>query len=120
MLTTQSILGLPLVLVPGTFPCMISFSKQSPFFLIRWAKYVSFLLLIEFRRLLSTTVVSNTHSFVFLSRQDTLKICLRPFISNTSILSSSLFLIVQFSHPYVATGQTSVLMSLILVGSLML
>src|ERR1043165_6507757 len=116
MLTTQTILGLPLVLVPGTFPCMISFSKQSTFFLIRWPKY----LLIEFRRLLSTPVVSNTHSFVFLSRQDTLKICLRPFISNASILSSSLFLIVQLSHPYVATGQTSVLMSLILVGSLML
>src|ERR1043165_7315142 len=35
------------------------------------AKCVSFLLLIEFRRLLSTPVVSNTHSFVSLPRQNT-------------------------------------------------
>src|ERR1043165_9403293 len=43
------------------------FFQTISIFLNRWPKYMSFHLLIEFRRLLSTPVVSNTHSFVFLS-----------------------------------------------------
>src|SRR6218665_2374506 len=46
MLSIHRILGIPCFLVPGVVPCMISFSRQSPSFLITCPKYDNFLLLI--------------------------------------------------------------------------
>src|SRR3984885_2895126 len=120
MLSIHFFLGLPLVLVPGTVPCIISFSRQSPCFLIRCPKYDIFLLLISSSRLLSTPAVSSTHSFVFFSVHDTLSIFLMHLISNAFILSSSFFLIVQLSKPYIITDHIRVLMSFNFVLTLML
>src|SRR6218665_1143393 len=49
MLSIHCVLGLPCFLAPGNAPCMISFSRQSPF-LNTWPKCDSFLLWIEFIR----------------------------------------------------------------------
>src|ERR1043165_4782321 len=65
ILSIHLFLGFPLALAPGTVPCIISFSRQSPCFLIMCPKYDIFLLLIDSSRFLSTPAVSNTHSFVF-------------------------------------------------------
>ena len=43
---------------------------------------------------------------VILAVHDTRNICLNPFISNVSIRDSLAVLMVQPSHPYVATGHT--------------
>src|SRR5688572_12621433 len=48
-LSIHLFLGLPLPLVPGTVPCIISFSRQSPCFLIVCPKYDNFLPLIFFQ-----------------------------------------------------------------------
>src|ERR1700733_11117327 len=95
MLSIHFFLGLPLVLVPGTVPCIISYSRQSPCFLIMCPKNDIFLLLLTSSRLLSMPTVSSAHSFVFFSVHDTLSIFLMHFISNVFILSSSFFFIVK-------------------------
>src|SRR6218665_3610358 len=119
MLSIHRILGFPCFLVPGVVPCMISFSRQSPSFLITCPKYDNFLLLIMLSSPRSISAVSNTHSFVFFSVHDTLRILLMHFISNASIHYSSRFLMVQLSHPYIATGHTRAFMSLTLVVNFM-
>src|SRR6218665_1475208 len=99
MLSIHRILGFPCFLAPGVVPRMISFSRQSPSFLITCQKYDNFLLLIMLCSPRSIPAVSNyrpTHSFVFFSVHDTLR---RHFISKASILCSSRFLMVQLSHP---------------------
>src|SRR6218665_152442 len=106
MLSIHRILGFPCFLAPCVVPCMISFSRQSPSFLITCPKYDNFLLLIILSSSRSFPAVSNTHSFVFFCVHDTLRILRMNFISKASILRSSRFLMVQLSHPYVATGHT--------------
>src|ERR1700733_10734376 len=68
MLSIHFFLGLPLVRVAGTVPCIISFSRQSPCFLITFPMYEIFLLFISSTssRLLSTPAVSSTHSFIYI------------------------------------------------------
>src|SRR6218665_2371466 len=73
MLSIHSILGLPCFLAPGVVPCMISFSRQSPFFLITCPKYDNFLLLTMLSSPRYIPAVSNTHSFFFCVH-DTLRI----------------------------------------------
>jgi len=54
MFDIHAVLGLPRLLEPGVVPCMISFSRLSPFFLITCPKYTSFLSLTDASKLLST------------------------------------------------------------------
>src|SRR6218665_285992 len=73
MLSIHSILGFPCFLAPSVVPCMISFSRQSPFFLIMCPKYDNFLLLTMLSSPRYIPAVSNTHSFFFCVH-DTLRI----------------------------------------------
>jgi len=54
-----------------------------------------------------TPALLRTHSFVFFAVDETRRIFLSPFISNASRRTSSFFLRVQLSQPYVATGHAS-------------
>ena len=102
---------------PGAWSCALHdfFFKAASFFLITCQKYTSFLSLTDASKLLSTPAVLSTHSFVFFAVHETLRTCLKHFISKALIFASSGFLIVQLSHPYIATGQTSALRSRIFV-----
>src|SRR6218665_939813 len=86
MLSIHHILGFPCSLAPDVVPCMISFSIQSPSFLIMCPKYDNFLLLIMLGSPRSIPAVSNTHSFVFFCVHDTLRILRMNFISKASIV----------------------------------
>src|SRR6218665_664919 len=91
MLSIHRILGFTCFLAPGVVPCMISFSRQSPSFLITCPKCDNFLLLIMLSSPRSIPAVSNTHSFVFFCVHDTLRVLRTYFILKTSILCSSRF-----------------------------
>src|SRR6218665_33294 len=119
MLSIQSILGFPCFLAPGVVPCKASWllsPENLLLFLITCSKYDNFLLLIMLSSPRSIPAVSNTHSFVF---SDTIRILRLHFISKASILRSSRFLMVQLSHPYVATGHTRAFMRVTLVVNFM-
>src|SRR6218665_1421381 len=68
----QLILGLPFPRPPGTVPCMISFSKHDPSFLMMWTcpKYFIFLSFTIPSNFLSTPAFSNIHLFVRFSVHD--------------------------------------------------
>jgi len=91
------------------FPCIISFSRLSSFFLIICPKYVSFRFLIDSSSCLS---VSAIHLFFSMSMTYVVAYrYLRHVISNALIFVSSYFLMVQLSHPFVATGLIKALSS---------
>src|SRR6218665_4007523 len=104
ILSIQLILGLPFPRPPGTVPCMISFSKHDPSFLMMCPKNFIFLSFTIPSNFLSTPAFSSTHLFVCFSVHDICIVILKHFISNASILLFSSFLIVQPSHPYTATA----------------
>jgi len=62
MLAFHAVLGLPLMREPGVVPCIISFSRLSPRFLIICPKYVNYLFFIEASKLLSTPAVIGTQT----------------------------------------------------------
>ena len=116
MPSNHLILCHPLLLLPSIFPSIRVFSFFSFFFFrcfsnelvlqIRWPKYWSFSFSIS---------PSNEHSGLISFRMDwldllavqgTLKRLLQHHSSKTSILQRSAFLMVQLSHPYIATGKT--------------
>ena len=93
----------PLLLLPSIFPSIRVFSNESAL-LIRWPKYWSFSFNIS---------PSNEHPGLISFRMDwldllavqgTLKSLLQHHNSKASILWHSAFFIVQFSHPYMTTG----------------
>src|SRR6218665_248505 len=94
------------------------FSKHDPSFLMMCPNYFIFLSFTIPSNFLSTPAFPNTHLFVRFSVHNICIIILKHFISNASILLSSSFLIVQPSHPYIATGHTNVLRSSIFVVTL--
>ena len=95
----------PLLLLPSIFPSIGVFSNESALH-IRWLKYWSF----------SCTISpTNEHPGLISFRMDwldlpavqgTLKSLLQHHSSKASILWCSAFIIVQLSHPYMATGET--------------
>ena len=111
MLSIQAVRGLPRLRAPGIVLCIISFSRQLPCFFMVWPQYASFLALTVSISSLFTPVLLRTHSFVFFAVHETRRIFLSPFISNASRRVSSLFLSIQLSQPYVATGHTSAFIS---------
>jgi len=54
MLSIQAVCGLPRLHAPGIVPCIISFSRQLPCFLMVWPYYASFLALTVSNSSLST------------------------------------------------------------------
>ena len=120
MLSTQAVRGLPRLRAPGIVPCIISFSRQLPCFLMVWPQYVSFLALTVSNSFLFTPALLRTHSLVFFADHETHRIFLSPFISRASTCVSSFFLRVQLSQPCVAIGHTSAFISRIFVEIRML
>jgi len=92
MLSIQAVRGLPRLRTPGIVPCIISFSRQFPGFLMMWPQYASFLVLTVSNSSLFTPALLRTHSFVFCAVHETRRIFLSPFISKSSRRVSSFFL----------------------------
>ena len=105
MPSNRLILCHPLLLLPSIFPSIRVFSNDSALH-NRWPKYWSFSF-----NLIPTNEYPGLISFRMdwldlLSVQETLKSLLQHHSSKASILQSSVFLIVQLSHPYMTTGKT--------------
>ena len=105
----------PLLLLLSIFPGIRVFSNESAL-RIRWPKYWS------------SISPSNEHPGLISFRMDwldllagqgTLKSLLQHLSSKTSILQSSVFFIVQLSHPYMVTWKTIALTRWTFVGKVM-
>ena len=115
MPSNHLILCCPLLLPPSIFPSIRVFSNESVLH-IRWPEYWSFSFSIS---------PSNEHPGLISFRMDwldllavqgTLKSLLQHHSSKASILWHSVFFIVQFSHPYMTTGETIALTRWTFVG----
>ena len=115
LLSNHLILCHPLLLLSSTFPSIRVFSNESAL-CIRWPKYWTFSFNIS---------PSNEHPGLISFRMDwsglhavqgTLKSLLQHHSSKASILLSSVFFIVQLSHPYMTTGKTTALTRQTFVG----
>ena len=95
----------PLLLLPSIFPNIRVFSDESAFH-IRWPKYWSFSFSISPSNEYSVLISFRMDWLDLLAVQGTLKSLLQHHSSKASILWHSDFFIVQFSHPYMATGKT--------------
>ena len=71
-----------------------------------WLKYWSFSFSISSSNEYSGLISFRMDWLDLLAVQGTLKSLLQPYSSKASILQCSAFLIVQLSHPYMATGKT--------------
>ena len=118
MPSNHLILCHPLLLLPSIFPNTRVFSNESAL-CIRWPKYWSFSFSIS---------PSNEHAGLISLRMDwldllavrgTLKNLLQHHSSKASILQHSAFIIVQLSHPYMATGKTIAITRQAFFGKLM-
>ena len=97
----------PLLLSPSIFPRIRVFSNELAFH-IRWPNYWSFSFSIspsnEYSRLIPFRI-----DWFDLAVQGTLKSLLQYYSSKALILWCSAFVMVQFLHPYLTTGKTTVL-----------
>ena len=117
MPSNHLILCCPLLLLPSILPSIRVFSKESV--LIRWPKYWSFSFSISPSNEHSGLISFRIGWFDLLAVQGTLKSLLQHHSSKASILLCSAFFIVQFSHPYMTTGQTIALTRQYFVGKVM-
>ena len=106
------------LLLPSIFPSIRVFFNESAL-RIRWPEYLSFSFNIS---------PSNEHPGLIFLRMDwldllaiqgTLKSLLQHHSSKASILSRSVFFIVQLSHPYLSTSKTRALTRWTFVGKVM-
>ena len=118
MPSNHLILCHPLLLLPSIFPSIRVFSNESAL-CTRWPKFWSFSFSIS---------PSNEHPGLISFRMDwmdllavqgTLKSLLQHHSSKASILRSSVFFIVQHSHPYMTSGKTRALTRQTFVGKVM-
>ena len=102
----------PLLLLPSIFPSIRVFSSESVL-PIRWPKYWRFSFNIspsnEYSRLISFRI----DWFDLLAVQGTLKSLLQHHRSKSAILRHSALFIVQFSHPYMTTGNVYFLLKVL-------
>ena len=108
MPSNHLILCCPLLLPPSIFPSIRAFSNQSVL-CIRWPKYWSFSFNISPSNEYSGLISFRMDWLDLLAVQGTLKSLLQHHSSKASILWRSAFFIVQFSHPYMTTGKTTIL-----------
>jgi len=118
MPSNHLILCRPLLLLPSIFPSIRVFSNESAL-PIRWPKYWSFSFSISPSNEYSGLNSFRMDWFDLLAVQGTLKSLLQHHSSKASILWCSAFFIVQFSHPYMATGKTIALTRQTFVGKIM-
>ena len=106
MLSNHLILCCPLLLPPSVFPSIRVFSNESTL-CIRWPKYSSFSISPskEYKGLISFRI----DWFDLLAVRGTRKSLLQHCSSKTSVLQHSASFMVQLSHPYMTTGNTTAL-----------
>ena len=98
--------------LPSIFPSIRVFSNDSAL-CIRWPKYWSFSSSISPSNEYSGLISFRMDWFDLCAVQGTLKSLLQNHSSKTSILLHSAFFMVQLSHPYMATGKTTNLDSIL-------
>ena len=118
MPSNHLILCCPLLLLPSIFPSIRVFSNESVFH-IRWPKYWSVSFSISPYNEYSGLISFRMDWLDLLAVQGTLKSLLQHHSSKASILQHSAFFIVQFSHPYMATGKNIALTRQTFVGKVM-
>ena len=105
MPSSHLILRRPLLLLPLIPPSIRVFSNESTL-CIRWPKYWSFSFNISPSSEHPGLISFRMDWLDVLAVQGTLKSLLQHHSSKASILQCSALLIVQFSHPYMTTGET--------------
>ena len=105
VLSNHLILCHPLSLLPSIFSHISVFSNE-PVLHIRCPKYWSFSFSISPSNEYSGLISFRMDWLDLLAVQGTLKSLLQHHSSKASVLWHSAFLIVQLSHPYMATGKT--------------
>ena len=97
---------------PSIFPNLRGFSYESAL-CIRWPKYWSFSFSISPSNEYSGLISFWISRFDLLAVQGTLKSLLQHHNLETSILQRSAFFMAQISYPYITTGKTIVIFSVI-------
>ena len=115
MPSNHLILCCPFLLLLSIFPSIRVFSNES-ILRIRWPKYWSFSFSISPSSEYSGLIFFRIDWFGLLVFQRTLKSVLQHHSSKASILWSSVFFMVQLSHPCVTTGKTIALTGWTFVG----
>ena len=104
-----------LLFLHSIFPSIRVFSDESVLH-IKWPKYWSFSFNISPSNEYSGLISFRVDWLDLHAVQGTLKSLLQHHSSKASILQSSAFFIVQFSHPYMTTGKTIALTNWTFVG----
>ena len=104
MLSNHFILCCPLPLLPLIFPSITVFSNE-PALCLRWPKYWSFNFSISPSNDYSGLISFRIDWFDLLPVQGNLKGLLQQHNLKASVLSCSVFIIVQLSYPYMTTGK---------------
>ena len=107
-----------LLFLHSIFPSIRVFSDESVLH-IKWPKYWSFSFNISPSNEYSGLISFRVDWLDLHAVQGTLKSLLQHHSSKASILQSSAFFIVQFSHPYMTTGKTIALTNWTFVGKVM-
>ena len=105
MPSNHRILCCPLLLLLSIFLSIMVFSNESLLH-IRWPKYWSFSFSISPSNQYSRLISSRADWFDLLAVQGTLKSLLQHHSLKASIISCSVFFIVQLSYPCMTTGNT--------------
>ena len=108
MPSNHLILCHPLLLLASIFSSFRIFSNESTFH-IRWPKYCSFNFSILPSNEYSGLVSFRVHYFDYFTVKGTVKIFFKHHRSKAPILRCSAFSMVQLSHQYMTTGETSAL-----------
>ena len=116
--SSHLILCRPLLLLLSIFPIIRVFSNKSSVH-IRWLKDWSFSFNISPSNEHSGLISFRMDGLDLLAVQGSLKSLLQHHSSKASILQSSAFFMVQFSHPYMTTGKTTALPRRTFVGKVM-
>ena len=118
MPSSHVILCRPLLLLPPIPPSIRVFSNESILHM-RWPKYWSFSFSITPSKEIPGLISLRMDWLDPLAIQGTLKSLLQHHSSKASIVLPSAFLIVQLSHPYMATGKNIALTRRTFVGKVM-
>ena len=112
MPSNHLILYHPLLLLPSIFPSIRVLPNESALH-IRWPEYWSFSFNISLSKEHPGLISFRMDWLDLLAVQGTLKSLLQHHSSKASILQRSAFFIVQLSDPYMTTGKTIPLTSLV-------
>ena len=118
MPSNHLILYHPLLFLPSVFTSIRIFSNESSLH-IRWPTYWSFSFSINSSNEYAGLISFRIDWLDFLAVQEILKSLLQHHSSKALVLQCSAFFMVQFSHPYMTTGETIALTIQIFVDKVM-